>query len=213
LSYRHRCRRPRVANSRPGCPRCPFNVLPAALPAVRRPGGAWSRRQSRPAPPRRRKGPGHSERAAEQAGRDDGHALGVQAAALDVGAVDAHRRGGTGAEQLADQLCLPADHLQGPLKGVVVVPGQPVRALVDTAGPLLAVNHEHAGGTDHQVVDVGGRPWHGEVVEHHVAAAGEPLQQAGGAPLPGGDQRHSPDKRAGPGDQLMGTAPSGGGQG
>ena len=75
-----------------------------------------------------------AERAAEQVGKDDGHAPGVQAAAPDVAAVDAHRRGGTGAERLADQLCLPAGRLQGPLKGVVVVPGQPVRALVVAAG-------------------------------------------------------------------------------
>ena len=99
-------------------------------------------------------------------------------------------------------------------QGGVVVPGQPVRALVDAAGPLLAVNHEYAGGADHQMIDVrAGVPGHGEVVEDHVAVAGEPVQQAGGASLPGGAQRHPPDKRAGPGDQLLGTAPSGSGQG
>jgi hypothetical protein len=51
----------------------------------------------------------------------------------------------------ADRLGFPADRLQGPLKGVVVVPCQPVRALVDAAGPLLAVDDEHPGGADHQV--------------------------------------------------------------
>jgi hypothetical protein len=37
-----------------------------------------------------------AERAAEQTGRHDGHALGVQAAAMDVGAVDAHQGVGWG---------------------------------------------------------------------------------------------------------------------
>jgi hypothetical protein len=50
-----------------------------------------------------------AERAAELAGRHDGHALGVQAAALDVGAVDAPQREGVGAQQPADRLGFPAD--------------------------------------------------------------------------------------------------------
>jgi hypothetical protein len=48
-------------------------------------------------------------------------------------------------------LRLPSGPSPGPLKGVVVVPCQPVRALVDAVGPLLAVDDEHAGGADHQV--------------------------------------------------------------
>ena len=83
--------------------------------------------------------------AAEQAGRHDGHALGMQATAMDVGTVDAHQAW-CGAQQAADRLGFPADRLQGPLKGVVVVACQPVRALVDAAGPLLAVDDEYAGG-------------------------------------------------------------------
>jgi hypothetical protein len=75
----------------------------------------------------------------------------MQATAMDVGTMDAHQGGGVGAQQAADRLGFPADRLQGPLKGVVVVPCQPVRALVDAAGPLLAVDDEHAGGADHQV--------------------------------------------------------------
>jgi hypothetical protein len=37
------------------------------------------------------KDPVITERAAEQAGRHDGHALGMQATAMDVGTVDAHQ--------------------------------------------------------------------------------------------------------------------------
>jgi len=80
-----------------------------------------------------------AERAAEQVGGDDRHALGVQAAAVDVGAVDAQQRGGAGTEQPAERLGFPADGVEGAVKAVVVVPDQPVGALVDAAGPLLAV--------------------------------------------------------------------------
>ena len=90
------------------------------------------------------------------------------------------------AEQPADRLGLPADGRQGAVQPVVVVPDQPVGALVDAAGPLLAVDDEHAAGADHQVIHVGGRPGHGQVVEDHVAVAGEPVQQPGGVPLPVG---------------------------
>jgi hypothetical protein len=54
---------------------------------------------------------------------------------------------------------------------------------VDSSGPLLAVDDEHASGGDHQVIDVDGRPWDGQVVEDE-AVTGEPVQQAGGTPFP-----------------------------
>jgi hypothetical protein len=49
-----------------------------------------------------------AKRVAEQMGGHDRHALGVQAAALDVGVVDAQQRGRAGAEQVADRLGFPA---------------------------------------------------------------------------------------------------------
>jgi hypothetical protein len=73
-------------------------------------------------------------------GRHDCHALGVQAAALDVGAVDAQQGGRTGTKHTADRLGLPAHDVEGAVKPVVVVPDQPVDALVDAAVPLLAVD-------------------------------------------------------------------------
>jgi hypothetical protein len=76
-------------------------------------------------------------------GGHDRHALHVQAAAVDMGAVHAHHRGSAGAEQPADDPCLPADRLQDAIQRVVVVPGQPVGALADAAGSLLGVDHEH----------------------------------------------------------------------
>jgi len=100
----------------PVCPRWTFAVLPAAITTVRRPGGGWSRRWWRATPPRRRKDPVIAERAAEQAGRHDGHALGVQAAAMDAGAV-MQARGGVGVQQVADRLGFPADRRQGRLRG------------------------------------------------------------------------------------------------
>ena len=69
---------------------------------------------------------------------------------------------------------------------------------MDAAGPLLAVDDEHAGGTDHQVIGIRVRVAHGQVVEHHVALAGEPVQQAGGVALAGG--------AALPGAGLLGEA-------
>ena len=87
-----------------------------------------------------------AERAAEQVRGHDRHALHVQAAAVDMGAVHAHHRGSAGAEQPADDRCLPADRLQDaiqPVVPVVVVPGQPVGALADAAGSLLGVDYEH----------------------------------------------------------------------
>jgi len=63
------------------------------------------------------------------------------------------------------------------------VPGQPIGALVDAAGPLLAVDDEDARGANHQVIDIGGRAGHGQVVEDHVAVVGKAAEQAGGAPL------------------------------
>lgn len=79
-----------------------------------------------------------AERVAEPCGGHDRYALGVHAAALDVGAVNAQQRGGAGAQQAADRLRLPADRLQGAVQRAVVVPDQPLGALVDAAGPLLA---------------------------------------------------------------------------
>jgi hypothetical protein len=70
-----------------------------------------------------------AERAAEQAGRHDGHALGVQAAAMDVGAMHAQQPDRPGAKDAADDLSFPADRLQRPVQPVVVVPCQPVGAL------------------------------------------------------------------------------------
>jgi hypothetical protein len=83
------------------------------------------------------KDPVIAECAVEQVGGDDRHALGVQAATLDVGAVDAQQGVDAGAEQPANRLRLPADRPQGAIQRIVVVPDQPVGALVDAAGPLL----------------------------------------------------------------------------
>jgi hypothetical protein len=58
--------------------------------------------------------------------------------------------------------------------------------LVDLPGPLLAVDHEYAGGADHQVIHVDVRAGHGQVVEDHEAVAGEPAKQPGGMPLAAG---------------------------
>jgi hypothetical protein len=66
------------------------------------------------------------------------------------------------------------------------VPGQPVGGLVDLPGPLLAVDHEHASGADHQMIQVGVSAGHGQVMEDHEAVAGKPAKQPGGAPLPVG---------------------------
>jgi hypothetical protein len=66
----------------------------------------------------------------------------VQTAAVDAGVMHAQQRRGPAAEQTADLLCLPADPLQGAIQRIVVVPGQPVGALVDGAGPLLAVDDD-----------------------------------------------------------------------
>jgi hypothetical protein len=93
-----------------------------------------------------------AKRAAEQMGGHDRYALGVSAAAVDVGAVDAQQRGRTGAEQPAERLGFPIGPLQGAVQAAVVVPHQPVGALVDAAGPLLAVDHGDARGTDGEVV-------------------------------------------------------------
>jgi hypothetical protein len=80
----------------------------------------------------------------------------------------------------------------------MVVPHQSVGALVDAAGPLLAVDHKHTGRADQQVIHVGGRAGHGQVVQDHVAVPVEAAQQAGGAPFPLG--------AAPPGAGLLGGA-------
>ena len=92
-----------------------------------------------------------AERGWVPVGRDDRHTLGAQAAALDVGAVDAQQGGGGDAEQTAEGLGLPADRLQGAVQAVAVVPDQSVAALVNLAAPLFTVDHEHPGGADDQV--------------------------------------------------------------
>ena len=99
----------------------------------------------------------------------------------------------------AERLGLPADPLQGAIEPVVVVPDQLVGALVDAAGPLLAVNHEDACGTDDEMIDVGGRAGHSQVVEDHEAVADQPVQEAGGVALPVG--------AAPPGARLLGGSP------
>jgi hypothetical protein len=55
----------------------------------------------------------------EQVGGDDRHALGVQAAVVDVGAVNAQQGVDAGAEQPAHCLGFPADRLQGAIQPVV----------------------------------------------------------------------------------------------
>lgn len=54
--------------------------------------------------------------AAEQAGRHDGHALGMQATAMDVGTVDAHQ-GVVCAQQAADRLGFPRTVSRVPSRG------------------------------------------------------------------------------------------------
>jgi hypothetical protein len=56
------------------------------------------------------------------------------------------------------------------------MPQQPVETLVDAAGPLLAVNHEHTTWAENQMVNICRRGGHGQVVEDDVAVAGEPVQ-------------------------------------
>ena len=104
-----------------------------------------------------------------------------------------------GTEQPADRLGLPADDLQGAVKPVVVVPDQPVDALVDAAGPLLGVDDEHAAWADHQMIHVGGRAGHGQVVEDHVAVARRAGPGAGrcAAPLGRRAARRGPARRGG----------------
>jgi len=65
----------------------------------------------------------------------------------------------------------------------VVVPDQPVGALTDLARPLLGVDDEHARPAHHQVIQVRVRAWDGQVVEDHVAVAGQAVQQPGGVAL------------------------------
>ena len=63
------------------------------------------------------KDPVTAERAAELAGGHDGHALGVQAAAMDLGAVHAHQGVDPGAQQPSQRLGLPADQLRACSEG------------------------------------------------------------------------------------------------
>ena len=117
-----------------------------------------------------------AEGAAEPDGGDDRHALGAQPAVLDVGAMHADQWGDRDAQQAAEGLGLPADAGQGAVQAVVVVPDQPVGALMDLSGPLLGVDDEHPAGADDQMVEVGGRVGHGQVMEDHIAVAAEAVQ-------------------------------------
>jgi hypothetical protein len=132
-----------------------------------------------------------AEGAAEQGDGDDRHPLGAQPSVLDVGAMHTDQRGDRDAEHAAEGLGLPAEGGQGSIKAVVVVPNEPVAALVDLSPPLLGVDDEHSAGTEDQVVEVGGRAGHGQVMKAHIALAAEAGQQpdgvalAFGAALPG----------------------------
>jgi hypothetical protein len=75
-------------------------------------------------------------------GGHDRHTLGVHAATVDMGAVDTQQRINARAQQPAERLGLPADRLKRAIQPVVVVLHQPVGALLNAAGPLLAVDHE-----------------------------------------------------------------------
>ena len=88
---------------------------------------------------------------------------------------------------------------------------------MDVAGPLLGVNDEDARGADGEVVDIrAGLPGHGQVVENHVAVAGEPVQQPGGlafavgAALPGAGLLGGVEAQP-PADQRGGGQPGRGG--
>jgi hypothetical protein len=83
-----------------------------------------------------------AERRAKQERGHDRHTLGAQATALNIGAMDADERGGRDAQQAAESLGLPADGRQGAVKAVVVVPDEPIGALVDLSGPLLGVDYK-----------------------------------------------------------------------
>jgi hypothetical protein len=100
--------------------------------------------------------------------------------------MDADQRGHRDAQQAAEGLGLPANGGQGPVQAVVVVPDQPVGALVDLSGPLLGVDHEHPAGANDQVIEVGGRVRHGQVMEDHIAVAAQAVQQPSGVALPCG---------------------------
>ena len=72
-----------------------------------------------------------AERQAKQGAGHDRYALGAQAATLDMGAVNADQRGDRDPEQVAEGQGLPADGGQGAVQAIVVVPDEPVAALVD----------------------------------------------------------------------------------
>jgi hypothetical protein len=65
----------------------------------------------------------------------------------------------------------------------VIVPDQPVGALTDLSGPLLAVDDEHAAWANDHMVQVGGRVGQGQIMEDHIAVAAEAVQQPGGMAL------------------------------
>jgi hypothetical protein len=100
--------------------------------------------------------------------------------------MDADERGDRDTQEAAEGLGLPADGGQGAVQAVVVVPDESVAALVDLARPVLGVDDEHPAGAEDQVVEVGGRVGHGQVMEDHVAVAAEAVQQPGGLALPCG---------------------------
>jgi hypothetical protein len=90
---------------------------------------------------------------------------------------------GAEAEGLGDLGGLPPQRVQGAVQGSAAMPEPPGR-VVEVAAVAFGVDHEDPGGADDQVVDVGGRPGDGEVMEDLVAVPLQGSEQPGGAPLP-----------------------------
>jgi hypothetical protein len=77
---------------------------------------------------------------------------------------------------------LPPQCVQGAVQGSAAVP-QPPGRVVQVASVAFGVDHEHSGGADDQVVEVGGRAGNGQVVEDLVAMPLQGSQEPGGAPF------------------------------
>jgi hypothetical protein len=131
--------------------------------------------------------PGHLEGWAEGAGGKDGDAVDEQfAQPRQPSDMHAQHRVdvevGPEPEDLGDLGSLPPQGVQGAVQRPLAMP-KPPGGVVQVPPVALGVDYEHPCGADHEVVDVGGGPGDGEVVENLVAVPLQWGEQAGGAPF------------------------------
>jgi hypothetical protein len=137
-------------------------------------------------------GPQHGREGEEHAwqalGRHNRDSIHEDLTPGDLGAMNGHDRPHDHArirQDLDGLVGLPGHRPHGGGKGIAAMPQLPNRVQLQPASILFGVDHEHATGPDHQMINVGAAAGDGQVVQDRPPLPLQRKEQPGGAPLPG----------------------------